>query len=260
MGIILIHKNSTSLRQPGVNKATNRYAIGTNIKKGFDGTFYPGKIVSNNKKWYKIRYNNGNEEELTHRQTTLTIKYNLTSFTAGFSPDLSAIICKIKKLSKIAFKDLSMIQDIVFSVTHPVTGKKKEWKDLVSDQLTTADWTLSTSNELGWMAQAVSKNADGTQQTKGNDTIFFIPSYKVPKAQKVIYIRKICTYHPDKAEPNQTRFIAMGNFITHYDGKVSTKIAQLERIKMHWNSVLSTKKAKSMTMEISYIYLNTPLN
>ena len=35
-----IHRNSTSLRQPGVNEATNRYAIGTSIRKNFDGTFY----------------------------------------------------------------------------------------------------------------------------------------------------------------------------------------------------------------------------
>ena len=60
-------------------------------------------------------------------------------------------------LSNIAFKDLSMIQDIAFSVTHPVTGKEMEWKELVSDPLTTPNWTLSTSNELGRMAQGVGK-------------------------------------------------------------------------------------------------------
>ena len=54
---IIIHKNSTSLRQPGVREATNRYDIGTNIRKNFDGTFYLGKIISNNGKWYKIKYN-----------------------------------------------------------------------------------------------------------------------------------------------------------------------------------------------------------
>ena len=67
---IPIYKNSTSLRQPGVREATNRYDIGTNIRKNFDDTFYPGKIISDNGKWYKIRYKDGDgdeeEEELTH--------------------------------------------------------------------------------------------------------------------------------------------------------------------------------------------------
>ena len=64
---VQVHRNSTSIRQPGVNEATNRYAIGTNIRKNFDGTFYRGKIASDNGKWYKIKHNDGDEEELTHR-------------------------------------------------------------------------------------------------------------------------------------------------------------------------------------------------
>ena len=62
-----------TIHQPGVNEATNRYAIGTNIRKNFDGTFYRWKIASNNGKWYKIKYNDGDEEELIHRQTTMII-------------------------------------------------------------------------------------------------------------------------------------------------------------------------------------------
>ena len=52
----------------------------------------------------------------------------------------------------------------------------------------------------------------------------------------------------------------MGNFITDYTGEISTETAGLELIKMHWNSVLSTNKAKYMTMDISNMYLNTPLD
>ena len=95
-----------------------------------------------------------------------------------------------------------MIQDMAFSITHPITGKIMELKELVSDSLTSADWTISTSNKLGWMAQGVGKNADGTQRTKGPNTIFFIPVSKVPKGHKVTYIHKVCTYCSDKTEPN----------------------------------------------------------
>ena len=52
----------------------------------------------------------------------------------------------------------------------------------------------------------------------------------------------------------------MGSFITNYTGEISTETAELELIKMHWNSVLFTKKAKYMTMDISNMYLNTPLD
>ena len=52
----------------------------------------------------------------------------------------------------------------------------------------------------------------------------------------------------------------MGNFITDYTGEISTETARLELIKMYWNSVLSTKKAKYMIMDISNIYLNMPLD
>ena len=138
-----------NIRQPGVAEATNRYAIGTNIRKNFDGTFYRGKIASDNGKWYKIKYNDGDEEELTHRQTTMIIEYNPISFTAGYGAALSAIINRAEVETNISLAELSMIQDIAFSVQHPITGKEMEWRDLISDPLTTADWTLSTSNELG---------------------------------------------------------------------------------------------------------------
>ena len=52
----------------------------------------------------------------------------------------------------------------------------------------------------------------------------------------------------------------MGNFIKDYKGKIITETAGLELIKMHWNSVLSTRKTKYMTMDISNMYLNTPLD
>ena len=126
-----------------------------------------------------------------------------------------------------------MIHVIEFSVIHLITGKEMEWKELVSDSLTSPGWTHSISNELGQIAQGVGKNVDGTQQTKRIDTIFFIPSYKVPKGRKVTYLCKVCTHSPDKAEPTRTRFTAMENFIAKYTGKISTKTAGLQLIKMH---------------------------
>jgi hypothetical protein len=44
-----------------------------------------------------------------------------------------------------------------------------------------------------------------------------------------------------------------------YDGNTSTDVSNLNTIKIHWNSVLSTPKAKYMIMDISNMYLNTKL-
>ena len=153
-----------------------------------------------------------------------------------------------------------MIQDIAFSVTRPVTGKEMEWKDLVSDPLTSADWTLSTSNELGRMAQGAGKMLTARREQKEPTRYFSSHPTKSQRAAKSPIYKKVCTYRPQKAEQNRTRFTAMGNFITDYTGQIITKTAGLELIKMYWNSVLSTKKAKYMTMDISNMYLNTPLN
>lgn len=164
---------------------------------------FRGKITSDNGKWYKIKYNDGDEEKLTHQQITLIIEYNPMSFIAGYGAALSAIINKTETQTNIALKDLSQIQDIAFSVQHPITCKEMEWKDLVLDLLTSADWILSTSNELGRMAQGVSKNADGTQQTKGTNTIFSIPANKVPLGRKVAYIQNCVPTVPTKQSPTE---------------------------------------------------------
>ena len=75
-------------------------------------------------------------------------------------------------------------------------------RELISDPLTSADWILSTSNKLGRMVQGIDKNIDGSQRTKGTDTIFFIPLSKVPPGRKTTFIQKVFTYCPNKSEPN----------------------------------------------------------
>ena len=45
----------------------------------------------------------------------------------------------------------------------------------------------------------------------------------------------------------------------YYSGDTSTKSSLLETIKIHWNSVLSTPKARYTTMDISTMYFNTKL-
>ena len=63
---------------------------------------------------------------------------------------------------------------------------------------------------------------------------------------------------PDKKEKNRTRFTFCGDRID-YPGKVATPTADMLVAKILFNSVISTKAARFMTIDISNFYLMTPL-
>ena len=64
---------------------------------------------------------------------------------------------------------------------------------------------------------------------------------------------------PKKAKPNQTQFTVGGDRI-NYLGKVATPTLEILVAKMLFNSVISTKGAHFMTMDIFIFYLMTPLH
>jgi hypothetical protein len=51
----------------------------------------------------------------------------------------------------------------------------------------------------------------------------------------------------------------MGGDKVHYPGDVGTLTADLTLVKMHVNSVISTRGAKYMTLDVKNFYLNTPM-
>jgi len=75
----------------------------------------------------------------------------------------------------------------------------------------------------------------------------------------VTYGQFVCTVRPEKAEPNRTRFTVGGDRV-NYPGAVATPTAEMLVAKMLFNSVISTKDARFMTMDISNFYLMTPLH
>ncbi len=66
-------------------------------------------------------------------------------------------------------------------------------------------------------------------------------------------------YDPKNTESNQTCFTLGGDRI-NYPGKVAAPTAEMLVAKMLFNSVISTKGACFMTMDISNFYLITPLH
>jgi hypothetical protein len=117
-------------------------------------------------------------------------------------------------------------------------------------------WSLSLANKFGQLANGVG----GCIKNRTN-TIQFLHQHEVPKDQMkdIKYGQYVCTVRPKKAEPNHTRFTVGGDRI-NYPGKVATPTAEMLVAKMLFNSIISTRGAWFMTMDISNFYLTTPLH
>jgi hypothetical protein len=138
------------------------------------------------------------------------------------------------------------------AVLHPTSGKPMTYRELLRDPLTKREWELSSANEFGRLAQGVGG------RIKGTDTIRFIRHAEMPPDRKATYPRFVCEHRPQKTEVNRTRLMLGGNLI-NYPGDVSTRTAELETIKILFNSVISTKGSEFISIDIKNFYLNTPL-
>jgi hypothetical protein len=134
-------------------------------------------------------------------------------------------------------------------------GKLLENRHLIANPKTRATWTHLYGNKLGRLAQGM------PGQTKGTNTIFFIPRHKVPKerAKDVTYGLITCLVRPKKTEePNRTRIVAGGDRV-HYLFDTSTPTANLLTVKLLINSMISTPGARFFTIDIKNFYLCTPI-
>ena len=138
------------------------------------------------------------------------------------------------------------------NVIHPKDGHAMNYKELISNPDTKDDWQVSATNEFARLFQGLKGGA------KGTNTCFFIPFDKKPKHKKATYARFVCSVRPQKKEPNRTRMTVGGNLI-EYDGDVYTRTAGMTTSKLLWNSIISTKGARCMCMDIKNFYLGTPL-
>ncbi len=116
--------------------------------------------------------------------------------------------------------------------------------------------SLSAANEFGQLANGI-----GGHIKNPTNTIKFISQHKVPadRRKDIMYGQFVCLARPKKAEPNQMRF-TVGSGRINYPGKVATPTAEMLVAKVLFNSVISTKGAQFMTMDIFNFYLMTPLH
>ena len=90
----------------------------------------------------------------------------------------------------------------------------------------------------------------------GYDAINFIPKEDVPTNKKVTHTHICCDFRSKKTNPNQTR-ITTGSDRLDYDDHTYTGISSLETVKMHLNSVISTKNAKYANADMGNMHKNS---
>ena len=134
------------------------------------------------------------------------------------------------------------------------TGRMLNYRNLIRIPKYKELWSRSSTNEFGRLANGV-----GGRIKNPTNTIKFIMENEVPKERKkdVTYGQFVCTIRPEKKEKERTRFTVGGDRI-NYPGEVATPTADMLVAKMLMNSVISTKGARFMTMDISNFYLMTP--
>jgi hypothetical protein len=143
---------------------------------------------------------------------------------------------------------------LVMAVMDQDTGKLLNYLALLRHPAYHNDWTKSSANKFGCLANSIGG------RVKGTNTIRFIRKCDIPKdrLKDVMYVQFVWTKRPEKKEPNRTRLVVGGDRI-NYPGEVATPTADMLAAKILFNSVISTAAACFMTMDISNFYLNTPL-
>jgi len=134
------------------------------------------------------------------------------------------------------------------------SGEYLKYRQLMCDPKYKETWSTSAANEFGRLAQGVGG------RFKGTNTIFFIHKNQVPheRMKDVTYGSFSCDYKPNKAEKERTRLTAGGDRI-NYPEDVGTPTADMLVFKCLINSVVSTKGAKCLMVDVKDFYLNTPM-
>ena len=150
------------------------------------------------------------------------------------------------------------IEHLCAPVIHPITGETiTKYQKLVKDSVTRNIWSTAFGKEFGNMAQG-----DYKTKTPGTFSIFLMTHNKIrhiPQYRVVTYARLVVDFRPQKDDPNRVRITSGGNLIKS-PGELTTRKADMTSDKILWNSILNTKVAQFMGLDIKNFYLGTPLD
>jgi hypothetical protein len=130
------------------------------------------------------------------------------------------------------------------AVICPETGKSLKHQELITKLKYKIKLMQSTANEIN--------------RLYNTNTIRFIRRSNIPKGRKVTYDSFVVDIKDHREEKERTRLTIGGDQI-EYPGDNSTRTAGLTTAKILINSVISTLGAKFLVIDITYLYLNTPL-
>ncbi len=116
-------------------------------------------------------------------------------------------------------------------------------------------WGKSYTKEFRHLAQGI------PGVSKGTNTILSIRCKDISHNRKcdITYAQVCVNYLPEKEDPNHTRVTVGGNLL-HYPGNCSTPTVGMITVKLHLNSIISTKNARYCTIDLKGFYLNTPMD
>ena len=103
---------------------------------------------------------------------------------------------------------------------------------------------------------------DGNTKTPGICYIFVMKHNEIryiPQDRIVTYARLVVDFKPPKDDPNRVRITDSGNLIK-YPGEITKRTENTTTANILWNSILTTKGAQFMGLDIKNFYLGTPLD
>jgi len=135
--------------------------------------------------------------------------------------------------------------EILNAVLDKDTGKLLEIRHLLVNPKYKDVWGKSYTTELGRLAQGIPGVSEGT------NTIMFITRDKIPMDQlKNVTYGCICAnYPPKKADPNRS-LLTVGGDRLNVPGDCGTPTVDMVTVKLHLNSVISTKGARYCTIDL----------
>jgi hypothetical protein len=144
---------------------------------------------------------------------------------------------------------------MLHTVLNKTTGHLMGMRHLLVNSKHKEVWGKSYTKKLGRLAQGM------PGVSKGTDTIVFIRCKDIPNDCKcdVTYARVCVNYYPEKEDPNHIRVTVGGNLL-HYPGDSGTPTVDMITVKLHLNSVISTKNAHYCTIALKDFYLITPMD
>jgi len=141
-------------------------------------------------------------------------------------------------------------------MVHPVTGNiVSSYKKAMHDADIGNLWQTAFGKEFGGLAQGDTKT-----KTIGTNAIFVMTHNDIKNYKgKYTYARVCLDHRPQKEDPYRIRVTAGGNLIK-YIGKLPVRTDNITTSKLQWNSVISTKNARYMCIDLKNFYLTANLD